>query len=65
MAGWSIALAIGMSFTSPSDLTIDLPKSATHDTFHNVQWAGNPFVSPLYYVVRFGYGDSSGRLYPL
>jgi hypothetical protein len=58
MAGWTIALAIGMSFTNPSDLTIDLPSSGTHDTFHNVRWDGKPFVSPFYYVVRFGCGDA-------
>lgn len=54
---WSIAIALGISLTSPSDLTIDMPAQKNHDTMHSVTWAGKPFVSPLYYVVRIGKGD--------
>jgi hypothetical protein len=54
---WTIALAIGISFTRPSALTIDQPALKNHATFHNVRWAGQAFVSPLYYVVRIGKGD--------
>lgn len=54
---WSIAIALGISLTSPSDLTIDMPAQKNHDTLHNVSWAGKPFVAPLYYVVRIGKGD--------
>jgi hypothetical protein len=57
MSTWSLAIAIGLSFTRPSDLTIDQPASGNHATFHNVRWAGQSFVSPLFYVVRFGVGD--------
>ena len=56
-APWSIALAIGISFSHPSDLVIDQPANGNHATFHNVRWAGQSFVSPLYYVVRIGKGD--------
>jgi hypothetical protein len=56
MSSWSVAIAIGLSFTRPSDLTIDQPATANHAVFHAVRWAGQSFVSPLYYVVRFGKG---------
>lgn len=54
---WSVAIAIGMSFTRPSDLAIHQPASGNDAVFHNVRWSGQSFVSPLYYVVRFGRGD--------
>jgi hypothetical protein len=54
---WSVAIAIGLSFTRPSDLTIDQPKDGNHATFRHVRWAGQSFVSPLFYVVRIGKGD--------
>ena len=57
MSSWSLAIAIGLSFTRPSDLTIEQPARGNHAVFHNVRWAGQSFVSPLYYVVRFGKGD--------
>jgi hypothetical protein len=57
MSSWSLAIAIGLSFTRPSDLTIDQPKDGNHAVFKNVRWAGQSFVSPLYYVVRIGKGD--------
>jgi hypothetical protein len=57
MSSWSLAIAIGLSFTRPSDLAIDQPASGNHAVFHNVRWAGQSFVSPLYYVVRIGKGD--------
>lgn len=56
-ATWSIAIAIGISFAHPSDLRIDQPTRDTHAVVHDVRWAGQSFVSPLYYVVRLGYGD--------
>lgn len=56
-SSWSIAFAIGLSFTRPSDLAIDQPASGNHAVFHNVRWAGQSFASPIYYVVRFGKGD--------
>ncbi len=56
-APWSIAIAIGISFTRPSDLTIDQPARGNHAAFHNVRWAGQSFVAPLYYVVRIAKGD--------
>jgi hypothetical protein len=59
MPGWSIALAIGLSFTKPSDVKIDMPADNTHVTLRDVHWSGKPFVSPLYYVVRIGYGDAA------
>ncbi len=59
MPGWSIALAIGLSFTKPSDVTIDMPGEKNHVTLRDVHWSGQPFVSPLYYVVRLGYGDAA------
>jgi hypothetical protein len=54
---WSVAIAFGLSFTRPSDLTIDQPASGNHAVFHNVRWAGRSFESPLYYVVRVGKGN--------
>lgn len=56
-SSWSLAIAIGLSFTRPSDLSIDQPADGNHAVFHNVRWAGQSFVSPLYYVVRIGKGD--------
>jgi hypothetical protein len=56
-SSWSVALAIGLSFTKPSDLTIHQPANGNAATFHDVRWAGQSFVSPLYYVVRIGKGD--------
>lgn len=56
-APWSIAIALGLSFTRPSDLIIDQPAKGNHAVFHNVRWAGQSFVSPLFYVVRIGKGD--------
>ncbi len=57
MPPFSIAFAIGVSFTRPSDLNVDLPSEKTEATFDRVRWSGQPFVSPLYYVLRFGRGD--------
>jgi hypothetical protein len=59
MTKWSLAIALGLSFTRPSDLTIKQPNAGTATTFHNVHWSGQAFVSPLYYVVRVGYGDAA------
>jgi hypothetical protein len=59
MSKWSLAIAIGLSFTRPSDLTITMPKDGNAATFHNVHWSGQSFVSPLYYVVRVGYADAA------
>lgn len=56
-SAWSIAFAIGLSFTKPSDLTIDQSAFGNHATFHHVRWAGQSLVSPQYYVVRIGKGD--------
>jgi hypothetical protein len=58
MPPWSITIAIGLSFTRPSDLTIHQPVLGNDAVFHNVRWASQSFVSPLYYVVRFGKGDA-------
>ena len=55
-SSWSVAIAIGLSFTRPSNLTIDQPSNGNHAVFHNVRWAGQSFTSPLYYVVRIGKG---------
>lgn len=57
MSTWSVALAIGLSFTRPSDLTIEQPSHQNKVTFSHVRWAGQSFVSPLYYVVRINKGD--------
>jgi hypothetical protein len=57
VATWSIALAVGLSFTRPSDLRIEQPGAGNRAVFHDVRWAGQSFVSPLYYVVRAGFGD--------
>jgi hypothetical protein len=54
---WSVVIAIGISFTRPSDLTIHQPASGNDAVFRNVRWANQSFVSPLYYIVRFGKGD--------
>lgn len=59
MAGWALAIAIGMSFTKPSDMKIDVPKTDTHVTFKDVRWAGQSFVSPLFYVVRIQKGNAA------
>jgi hypothetical protein len=56
-APWSIAIALGLSFTRPSDLVVHQPSHGNNVVFHNVRWSGQSFVSPLYYVVRLGKGD--------
>jgi hypothetical protein len=56
-SSWSIAIAFGLSFTQPSNLTIDQPANGNHAVFHNVRWAGQSLVPSPYYVVRFGKGD--------
>lgn len=56
-SSWSIAIAIGLSFTQPSNLTIDQPASGNHAVFKNVRWAGQSLAFSPYYVVRVGKGD--------
>ena len=56
-SSWSIAIAIGLSFTRPSNLTIDQPANGNHAVFHNVRWASQSLVPSPYYVVRIGKGD--------
>lgn len=52
MSNWAIAIAIGLSFTKPSDMTLDLPDQHTHETYSTVHWSDKSFVTPFYYVVR-------------
>lgn len=54
-AQWYVAIYMGANHNLPADVSFEEPAVQTAMVFHDVKFAGQPFIFPLYAGGRFGY----------